>query len=67
MNEDICRRHFLCNMYSLGYVRFGRAALAVGRIAVDYRRTLYSTAYEDPTIYEAAKKENAASVHSMRF
>jgi hypothetical protein len=43
-----------------GYIRFGRAALAVGRIGLDYRKSLFKTKYEEPTHYEAAKKEHQA-------
>lgn len=42
---------------NIGYIRFGRAALAVGRIGLDYRRSLFSTAYENPDLYDAAKKD----------
>ena len=38
-------------------VRFGRAAVAVGRLVVDYRQTLYSRQYPDPESYEEAKSE----------
>ena len=39
------------------FLRFGRAAVAVGKIAVDYKKTLYSSVYPDDTSYEAAKSE----------
>jgi aarF domain-containing kinase len=42
---------------NIGYIRFGRAALTVGRIGLDYRKSLFSSTYEDPSQYEAAKKE----------
>jgi hypothetical protein len=32
----------------------------VGRIGLDYRKSLFSSTYEDPSLYEAAKKEIAA-------
>ncbi len=32
----------------------------MGRIGLDYRKSLFSSTYEDPSLYEAAKKENAA-------
>jgi hypothetical protein len=32
----------------------------VGRIGLDYRKSLFTSTYEDPSQYEAAKKENAA-------
>ena len=40
---------------NFGVIRFGRAAVAVGRIGYDYQRTLYSTSYSDPEEYEEAK------------
>ena len=49
------------NIYVAGYIRFGRAALTVGRIGVDYRRTLFKTVYEEPALYETAKKESSTS------
>jgi len=39
---------------NIGAVRFGRAAVAVGRLAVDYKQTL-SQEYLDSDSYEAAK------------
>merc|ERR1712155_437238 len=38
----------------MGMVRFGRAAVAVGKIAVDYKRTL-GAPYSDEERYETAK------------
>jgi len=40
---------------NIGAIRFGRAAVAVGRIAVDYKKTLYSKEYPDDSSYEEAK------------
>jgi len=42
---------------NIGAVRFGRAAVAVARLVVDYRRTLYSRQYPDSETLEAAKSE----------
>jgi len=39
---------------NMGMVRFGRAAVAVGKIAVDYKRTL-AVPYSDEEKYEGAK------------
>jgi len=41
---------------NIGAVRFGRAAVAVGRIAVDYKRTLSSQFLSEES-YEEAKSE----------
>jgi hypothetical protein len=46
-------------LFCSGYVRFGRAALAVGHIGLDYRKSLFKTKYEEPAQYEAAKKEQS--------
>ena len=40
---------------NFGVIRFGRAALAVGKIGIDYQQTLYSTSYGSPDEYEKAK------------
>ena len=36
------------------FLRFGRAAVAVGRLVVDYRQTLYSSQYPDTEAYEVS-------------
>ena len=42
---------------NFGVIRFGRAALAVGKIGFDYQRTLYSTTHGSPDEYEEAKSK----------
>jgi len=40
---------------NVGIIRFGRAALAVGKIALDYKKTLYSGEVTDKDAYEEEK------------
>jgi len=42
---------------NVGAIRFGRAAVSVGKIAFDYKRTLYSGEVIDADVYENAKSE----------
>jgi len=42
---------------NVGAFRFGRAALVVGKIGLDYKKSLYSTSYPDQDLYETAKVE----------
>ena len=41
-------------LMSRSFLRFGRAAVAVGRLVVDYRQTLYSRQYPDTEAYEVS-------------
>ena len=50
---------------NMGMVRFGRAAVAVGKIAVDYKRTL-AAPYSEEERYEAAKSDcHLRSAHHL--
>lgn len=45
------------DLNNIGAVRFGRAAIAVGKIAYDYKKTLYSEEVKDKEMYEKNKSD----------